>query len=827
MYRLHLTRNLRTLAFLLVFAAILTGLGTLWWANHTGLPASWRAAIERSISTQGANITIGSLSYVPFRGVIASDVRVYSEPEHRREISRLERVVLDFDKTKLARGDFHLNKVQLDSVRLDLPVDPSNPVSDVLHVSRASGTIFLPGDRRIEVRNARGQIAGIDVILDARIIGYQNDGKNNPEDPNTGKRRELLARVIEELEKWHFDADKPPAIQISVDGDVNDRSSFNATLSLQVTGMEKNDHTLDKVSGQAEMKGDLLTLNSLKATDARGTFEGHADYNIQSREGRFDVVSTLEVPELLTAWLGLPALREILIGGKQTLEAAGNFEIDERNTPHIRMTGHARCESVMLKGVPFDAVEGAFSWRENSIYLRDILLARPDGEARGKAMIELPLVRLALQTTLPIPVYRPFFIGQPLQVVLNDFSEREGASVNVSLEGGFNTQDRHGWAYSGSGFVRNVNYKGVPVNAANCKLSLNHNELDFYDGTVVFNYSKYALREAFGGPNEGTARIGRIRYDAQSKTVGVENVSGSIWAAPLVRLFAPKIADSLEIYRFHHPPELKGSGIVDVTPQGRTDLSISFKSDRPADYKFLDENLTLQHPSGKVDINGPKVTVSDLKLEGFGGPVAARFVAAPNGKLEGELSWTKLEMAGLASTYGFQMKGGGEVTGRIEFAMTDGKVETMSGEGLLALEKAELFSVPMFGPLTHMVGTVLNDEQAGYQRAKNAFCTFRIKNGILSSNDFQTSTRSLNFTGEGSVDMRDRTVDMTVRMNARGLLLGLITLPLRPFSGLFQFHGTGPLKDPKWEDMKFSPPPAEQNEILMEPPRAKIVSGAE
>ncbi len=826
MYRLHLTRNLRTLAFLLVFAAILAGLGTLWWANHTGLPASWRATIERSISKQGAHVTIGSLSYVPFRGVIASGVRVYSEPEHLREISRLERVVLDFDKPKLARGSFHLNRIQLDSARLDLPVDPSNPDSDVLHVSKASGTIFLPGERRIEVRDARGKIAGIDVILDARIIGYQQAGKNNPEDPNTGKRRELLARVIEELEKWHFDNDKPPAIQISVDGDVNDRSSFNAKLSLQVKGMEKNGHTLDHVTARADMNGDLLTISSLKATDARGTFEGHADYNIQSREGRFDVTSTLEVPELLTAWLGLPALREILIGGKQTLEAAGNFEIDERNAPHIRMTGHARCESVMLKGVPFDLVEGAFSWKEDSIYLRDILLSRPDGQAHGKAMIELPLVRLALQTSLPIPVYRPFFKGQPLEMVLKDFSEREGASVNVSLEGGFNTQDRYGWAYTGSGFAKNINYKGVPVNSANCKFSLNHNELDFYDGTVVFNYSKYGLREAFSGPNEGTAKIGRIRYDAPNKTVAVENVAGTIWAAPLVRLFAPKIADTLEIYRFHHPPELKGSGVVDVTPQGRTDLAISFKSDRPADYKFLGENLTLQHPSGRVDIEGPKVTVSDLKLDGFEGPVTARFVASNNGKLEGELSWTKLEMAGLASTYGFQMKGGGDVTGRIEFTMTDGKVETMSGEGLLALEKAELFSVPMFGPLSHMVSAVLNDEQAGYQRAKNAFCTFKIKNGILSSNDFQTSTRSLNFTGEGSVDMRDRTVDMTVRLNARGLL-GLITLPLRPFSGLFQFHGTGPLKDTKWEDMKFSPPPAAQNEILMDPPRARIIKDAE
>ena len=172
------------------------------------------------------------------------------------------------------------------------------------------------------------------------------------------------------------------------------------------------------------------------------------------------------------------------------------------------------------------------------------------------------------------------------------------------------------------------------------------------------------------------------------------------------------------------------------------------------------------------------------------------------------------------------MKGTGDVTGRIDFSLTDGKVETMAGEGLLALEKAELFSVPMFGPLTPLIGGVLNDEKAGFQRAKSAFFTYKIQDGILTSNDFQTATTSLNFTGEGSLDLKERTIDMTMRMNARGLL-GLITLPLRPFSGLFQFRGTGPLKEPKWENLKFTAPQEPQKQILLEAPKAKVIDDGE
>ncbi len=822
MHRLHFTRNLRSLVFLLIFATVLAGIGGLWWANHIGMPESWRTAIEKSVSKQGAHIKIGSLRYVPLKGVIANDLRVFSEPTHLREISRLQRVILDFDKTRLARGEVHLTKIQLNAASLSLPVDPNDPHSDALEVTDAYGTIFMPGDRRLEIRAARGKIAGIDVSLDARIIGYQAAGKPPGDDQNSGKRRELLARVLHELGQWRFSEKQAPSLKLTIEGDISDRSSINAKLALQIRDMEKNKHRINHITAQADLSGDLLTVTSLRATDSRGTLQGHLDYDILAREGRFDISSSLEIPKLLTAWLGLPALKYAVVNGKQSIEAEGEFQLPAEKPPTLRTTGHLRCDSVKLRGMPFDSVQSSFSWRDDKLFLRDIELSRPDGLAKAKAMIEWPYVRMRLHSTLPVPVYRPFFVGQPLEKVLNDFSEREGAAVDVHLDGGFEIGDPHAWAYTGGGSVKNLNYKGVPVIFAKCDFNLNHYELDFYDGSVVFDYSKYPLRKSFDGPNQGTAKVGRIRYDAPNKVVEVENVTGEIWAAPMVRFFATPIADSLEQYRFHRPPALKASGVVDVTRQGRTDLHIDFSSNQSADFKFLGENLTLAQPSGVVDIRGERVTVGDLKLGGFDGAVVGQIDHLGKGKLTGELSWTRLAIPSLTSTYGFQMKGGGTTTGRIEFSIDDGKVNTMSGEGLLALENTELFSVPMFGPLSPLIGGVLNDPSAVTQMAKNAFCTFKIKDGVLSSKDFQTSTRSLNFAGEGSVDMNTRTIDMLIRMNARGLL-GLLTLPLRPFSGLFQFHGTGPLKEPRWESMNFTSPPEIQNDLLLAPPKAKVI----
>lgn len=822
MYHLYLTRNLRSFVFLLIAAAMLACGGLLWWANRTGLPESWRAGIEREISHHGLNVKIGGLSYLPLRGVVASKVRVFADTACNHEISRLESVVLDFDKTKLARGHVRLNKLVLRDATLSLPVDPDHPERGTLEVSGACGTLLMPGGKRLEVRDARGRIAGIEVSLNARLIGYQKRGDAAPESSDTGKHRAILSRVLKQIEPWRFNENDPPRLTVFLEGNANNSSTLNAKFTLDARYLEKNRHELRKLHAEAEMTGDLLNLTSLHAEDSRGSLNGRLDYDIGQRSGRFDLQSSLEITPLLAAWLEQPAPERLVIGGGQEFLAEGEFHLDEDNKPVIQMTGRAAVEDLAFRDVRFEAVESAFSWNDGRLFLHDFRLSRSDGVATGKVLIEWPLVRMSLHSTLPASVYKPFFTGQPLEIVIDSFKERARASFDIRLEGGFDATDRYSWAYSGGGTVKNVNYLDVPVDSAECRFSLSHHELDFFDGTVVFNYQDYALRNAFKGPKQATCNVSRIRYVNDAKVVEVENVTGGIWAAPLVRLFAPKVADSLEIYRFHQPPELKGSGVVDVTPRGRTALDVSFSSPGNADYVLLGQNVTLSQPSGKVLIRGSRVSVENLKLNVFDGPVSARF-DYDEGKLSGETSWTKLSLPALASTYGFHAKGGGAATGRLDFSLTDGQVKSMAGEGLFALEKTELFSVPMFGPLSQLISGLLNDRRAGFERAKSAFCMFDINEGILRIRDFQTSTTSLAFVGDGHVDLSEKTFDMTMRMNARGLL-GLLTLPLRPFYGMFQFRGTGPLKEPKWENVMFTTPSEAQREALQSPPKASAVT---
>ena len=223
-------------------------------------------------------------------------------------------------------------------------------------------------------------------------------------------------------------------------------------------------------------------------------------------------------------------------------------------------------------------------------------------------------------------------------------------------------------------------------------------------------------------------------------------------------------------------------------------------------------------------IQNDKVTVDNLTFRTFGGPVAGTITRLPgrDAGLSGEFSWTKLAFKDVGALYGFDPKGGGLLTGRIEFTSGTDGVTNMNGRGLMSLEAGEFFAVPIFGPLSPLISGIVGDKRAGFQRAKDAFCTFTIRDGILRTNDFRTSTASIAFTGDARIDLDKVTLDMTMRMNARGLL-GLITLPLRPFYGLFQFHGAGPLRAPEWNNVMFTSPPDDQRDALLNPPRARIV----
>lgn len=826
MRRLRIIHQLRTLLAILTTVALASGAVTVWWLNQSGLPASWRDGITLALAKKGVHADIASLRWVPFRGFEADSVTVFADSSHDRTIARLQKLVFDLDRTKLARGEFKIERLDLAGARISLLVDPRDPDSPSLDLRNLTGRIEFSGKRTLHVTHASGMVGGIQIDLDCLVDLYRPQHQANATDEENARaqRRKILLDIIEGLDALNLRSSLPPRIRIEVRGDLEKSDSLRAQLGIHARDINSRDLHIQQLDTRSELHGHTLVIHQVDILTASGSLSGQGEYDLRQMNGRFELRSSLPIDQLL-ADLRIPLPAEMpTFRSPPQLEAKGEFQHQDGQWKY-RLIGHANLHGPRFKHLYADRLECSFSSDGTRLLIDDIELEQGGGHFRGRAFIIPGRIRYEGESTLPLSWCQEMVTIQPLRTILGDFSADPGFRSHLRFRGHANPGDKFDWGFQATAEAHHIRYRGVPAVHARVKMDLDHQALDFTDGDVTFDYRDYPMRSRHSGPATGQLSIDRICYDHPARTVTITGLKGTAWAAPVLRCFAPPIADHLETYSFHRPPSLNASGIIGTTANHPDqNLVVHFTTPDPVTYPFLGRDITFGDASGTVRVLTDRVRIDSLELSAFDGSVRADLVQIPGAKdtLAGAIDWTALDLKSLARTYRLKSKPPGAITGRMDFELVGQDVTGFSGQGHIALEDAQLFDVPMFGPLSPVLATVLSRKNAGFQEANSAFCSFDVEKGVVRTNDFITTTPSLVFTGDGQADLSKLTLDMTVRMNARGLL-GVITLPLRPFYGLFQFNGAGPIEKPEWKNVMFTSPPEDQKDRLLAPPRAQAV----
>ena len=73
-----------------------------------------------------------------------------------------------------------------------------------------------------------------------------------------------------------------------------------------------------------------------------------------------------------------------------------------------------------------------------------------------------------------------------------------------------------------------------------------------------------------------------------------------------------------------------------------------------------------------------------------------------------------------------------------------------NGEGNISLTQGNVFSIPILGPISPIISSVLLEPKAGYSVAKSAKATFKTRNGLMNLIDFQALTPSFLLRSTGS-----------------------------------------------------------------------------
>ncbi|NNM29200.1 MAG: hypothetical protein HKO57_06745 [Akkermansiaceae bacterium] len=831
---MKIRRWIRHCQVALTTTAVLLIAGTacgLLWLNKTGFGGEWGERIGSELARRGIHADFTTVKLSPLRGVIARDVTVYFDASREQVFAEIPLLRIDLDRAKALRGELYLRALNMSRSTLRIPLgsDPEKP--RMVTFEELTGAVSIDRHGRLTLENAKGSVAGVPFRMEAELHGFDlSDFTRRPDDALSGKRDEFLDSLMAELALWSFPEGSPPRLDLRVRGSLQRPESIRTEFSLEAAELGRRDYSMENLFLSGDLHGRALTLDRLQFSDGSGELLAQASYDIPRQAGRYEVRSKIHVGRLLRTCFDVHILDDLMSARAPDLDGTGEFHLDAAGKVVIGAIGRIKLPRFRFLGTPFEGLETDYSWQDGDLFLQNLVVTHAKGGLNGQLLLQGDTIRYRADSTMPVTVFQPFFRkdgGIDRTVSRGAFDEK--SSVRIRAEGTISRSNLKEWAASGDAQFTAFSYRDVPIEKVTAKFTLNPLEAIYDDIRVTFDYSNYPARRRHGGPVRAVVEADRIGWDKPSGLTRITNLRGKAWPGPILSLFAPKTARHVEdTYRLRQPPAFSANGVVDGRRAGeRTDVVTRMRSDGILDYTFLGRDLALETPVARIRTRKHRVDVSDFTARTFGGPiggnVSVRPVPGRPTAYSGGIRWTRLRLRDIGNTYGFSKAEQGYVTGRFDFSGVDDSIRALNGKGAVGLERGDLFYVPVLGPLSPIFGEVLGDKRLTHEQARDASATFIVQNGVMFTQDFLTSTPSTVFTGEGKIDLQKETIDMVIRMNARGLL-SLITLPLRPFNGLFQFQGRGPLKNPTWSNAPFTPPPRGKNDpIFRKPPRAQVV----
>ncbi|MGC6564042.1 MAG: AsmA-like C-terminal region-containing protein [Akkermansiaceae bacterium] len=822
----HAFRCAKTCLVILLGLSFLVLAGGAAYLNQVGFPGQYGNWLKSHLAERGIHLSFETLRYDLRRGLVATEVSFCASDSDGSPMLTAEEVILDIDKTKAVRGKMKLRKIEVLDGTASIPVDESGRFVTARDIN---GALTISESNRAQVDQATGIIEGIQVSLstDIKLPDRKAQIQKLGDGPKHSNR--ILSFILDELALWTLNPDQPPSLTFSSRGDLNHPERIRTSFILEAENLSRNLYDLNRLKLAGDFRAQLVTLDQILLEDANGTATGKADWNTNQKEGRFDLMSTLQLQDFLKSCFGIEVLTDLHLHESPLVDVVGTYSAPNGGALSVSAVGHAKTNRFDFLGSPYEGLTSDFSWQDGNLYLRDLEVRHREGSLTGEILSQDNLVQYDLESTLPLEAFRPFIKPDSgLDRTTKAFAFNENSSLKVSAVGSIDQDNLKSWSAQGNVHLENILYRGAAIHYLKADYNFIPGETEFSNISALLNDDRENVRRRFDARASTEMIADRILYESESRLTTISNLRGKVWPSPIVRIFAPKTAAYLEEnFRFYQPPSivLNGSIAGRGTDRNNTRFSVTVRTEGRSNYPFLGKNLPMEKLRADVTVVGREINVKNLSFATLGGTAGGSVIVTTGdgNSYRGSMKWDNLSFPLISRVYQFEKEEKGVLTGSIDFRGSGGSVRQFNADGLIGIRQGNLVSLPILGPLSPLIAGVLEDKQMGYESAKDASATFAIRNGVLQTQDFVAVSNSLNLTGEGWVDLATERMDMTVRLNARGLL-GFITLPLQPLKGIFQFRGTGNYSKPNWRSSPFTRPARGNNDpIFRKPGRAQIV----
>lgn len=746
--------------------------GILLWLYFAGLPKAFHPAIVEAAARNGLQLQFDRMRLSPLEGLVLDKVRLRSETLPDNPEVAVDRAAVSLDWRRLPRGEVDLNALDLRGAQLFLPLESADGVTRTLRLTKARARLML-ADNVVSVPLARFNLQGIDVVASGQIAlaGQTSDQPSFLVPPE-------VARALEIIESLDFGG-QPPELELEFSARAGQAGALQLPrIRLEAAhavyaGVKLRDIRLD-----AAFENRVFNLQRLAARDdKRGSLDASGSWDLVTGRAQADWSSSLDpAPWLAELRRGGP-WGELEFDTPPSLQ--GTLEIQPGDPRRVQVLGTAESGPFRFRGVKFGGLTGDFAWRDGDLYVSEAEVALGEGKIRGDFLLRPGDVRLRVDCQAdPLP----------LTAFLNERDRGNLAKLNLRL--------------IDSPTIR-FEARGPRLDAASLKAagkmqlgrtSIHDSPMDSASADLSFEGLALTLSDIRVSRPEGSGS-GAFTYDFGRRQVRLDGIRSTMNPFNVLQWADPKVARETEPYRFKAPPEVTVGGVIGLQDPAQTRLWANFTAAQGLDYDLLDRTLNFGAATGSLEFSGRKIKVDIPSARLYGGTTkitADLTTGEPAARQEMNVQLNAVNFERLTRLYFDYKDSQGVVSGRYNFSFVGGQPAQMRGSGNLLVENGNVFAIPVLGPLSAVLGTIIPG--AGYQTARKATCDFRVANGEIRTDNLDVTGQGFSMIGQGSLFFLRDTMDFSVRINAQGVP-GVL---LYPVSKLFEYVSDGKLSEPQW-----------------------------
>lgn len=784
-------RNLRKAVILwsVVLLLLITLLIGLWYGFD--VPSKIRTLVQEELVERGLEVEIGDLK-VSFLGqIVIKDVRILQKRGEEETSIEIGRVRFWPNWFSWWRRQPWINKVSVDHSSLRLPITSTTSID----FGEVQGRVRLEKGV-IVIEQAQGKIGQLKLSVTGRLL-FDQAWK-----PETSVRNnEGIAQIWKRTQRILDELGSTVHARLHFEGPVHDPLQGHATLLVDSEKLWVKSLFIPRLMMRAIYEDRSARLDEFRVEMTRGSLDGEGVFSLDESKGEVHLTCQLD-PSLLSPLLNeayRPQLENLRFN--KLVQIEGLWEGNWQNELEYFVRLNAVAENFQMGDTAFDQFKASISYDGTRLLLYDVFAQDKTGNVSLEFLMDADRsVTGKLQSTIDWTHFKAI-LPASAQPFFNSLEfGKEGPQIECKLEGNLPNPDflepGDHWIdwleFTGKIDTKDVAY----TNGKGTRTNLKSLSSPFRFAERVLHLSDLKIERV---PGEEAQSV--VDYDFKNRIVRLENARGVLDIQKTAPIFGPKMETYVAPYRLKQAASIEANGLVDLKEEKKTDLKLNIQSNGPLEYDFLRKTVLIRRANVGAEFKGKRAVVQIKPgTSVFEGELTGRVDLDLDSKqppFEANMKGNDLSLQKILHVYFNKDDVKGATNGEVRLEGRLGDLRSLKGEGRMVVREGDIYRIPVFDGLSTLLSAIASN--VGHGRASDAESRFTFSNGKIHIQELEMTSLAFAVIGYGSYDYMKDDIDLSVRVNARGIA-GIAFFPL---SKLFEYQGRGPLGNTEWQSKVF------------------------